>query len=266
MDNAQINRVIDKLVESQLIRLTPSDTQGDQQLELVHEALIDNWPRYQNWLEAEQLTRYKRLRLAKDAQDWQVQDRPSDFLWRGQLLQEAKSYQNLTALETEFLKASENAIQAASLQEENLLIRLESLNQELEAVRAREQTLQRELGTLQAAAKSQEETFQERLLSLETNARLYEHTLQERIQALEASLEAQEESLREEASSLEASSAEALRYKQKYQTVLVLTVFLFISIVAVITFAIVQRQNSSGQSESLLKDLTDTPQFEISGL
>jgi hypothetical protein len=109
MNNVQINQVIDKLVEAKLIRLTPSDTQSDGQVEIVHEALIDNWPRYQGWLEAEQLTRYKRLRLARDAQDWQAQDRPSDLLWRGQMLQKAKSYQNLSVIETEFLEASENA-------------------------------------------------------------------------------------------------------------------------------------------------------------
>ncbi|NEQ42232.1 MAG: hypothetical protein F6K00_01205 [Leptolyngbya sp. SIOISBB] len=266
MDTAQINRIIDKLVESQLIRLTPSDAPGDEHIELVHEALIDNWPRYQQWLEAEQLTRYKRLRLAKDAQDWQAQGRPSDFLWQGQLLQAAKSYQNLSALETEFLEASEDALQAASLQEENLLNRLDSLRQELEAVRAREQTLQQELSTIQAVAKRQEETFQERLHSFEANARLHEQTLQERIQSLEASLKTQEESLREEARSLEALSAEALRYKQKYQRSLILTALLFVSTVAAITFAVIQTQDRSSQHDSWLKELPNPPQSEISGL
>lgn len=266
MDTAQINRVIDKLVESQLIRLTPSDAPGNEQMELVHEALIDNWPRYQHWLEAEQLTRYKRLRLAKDAQDWQAQNRPSDLLWRGQMLQEAKSYQNLSTLETEFLDASENALQAASLQEENLLNRLESLTQELEAVRAREQTLQQELNSIQATTKRQEETFQERLHSFEANTRLQEQTLQERIQDLEASLKAQEESLREKASSLEAASTEALRYEQKYQRSLILTALLFVSTVAAITFAVIQTQDRSSQYDSWLKELPNPPQSEISGL
>ena len=266
MDTAQINRVIDKLVESQLIRLTPSDAPDAGQIELVHEALIDNWPRYQQWLEAEQLTRYKRLRLAKDAQDWQAQDRPPDLLWRGQLLQAAKSYQNLSVLETEFLEASENALQAASLQEEHLLNQLESLTQELEAVRTREQTLQQELSTIQATTRRQEEAFQEQLHSFEANARLQEQTLQERIQSLEASLKAQEESLREESRSLTTASTEALRYKQKYRRVLISTALLFVSTVAAITFAVIQTQDSSSQNDSWLQELPNPPQSEISGL
>ena len=266
MDAAQINQVIDKLVEAKLVRLTPSATQGDGQVELVHEALIDNWPRYQGWLEAEQLNRYKRLRLVRDAQDWQVQDRPSDLLWRGQMLQDAWSYQNLSVIETEFLEASENALKIASLHEENLLRRLECLEQELETTKSRDRRLQEELKSTQATSKIQEEALQERISSFESDARRRERVLQERINFLEASLKAQEETLQERVISLKAVSAEVLRYKKKYQRFLIATAFLVISTGAAIVFAVVQRQSSSSQSESLLKDLTDLPQSETSRL
>ncbi|MEA5447559.1 hypothetical protein VB780_03190 [Leptolyngbya sp. CCNP1308] len=266
MDAAQINQVIDKLVEAKLVRLTPSDTQGDGQVELVHEALIDNWPRYQGWLEAEQLNRYKRLRLVRDAQDWQAQDRPSDLLWRGQVLQEAKSYQNLSVIETEFLEASENALKAATFQEENFLIRLEFLTKELEVARTNERALQEELNTIQATSKLQEEALQERISSFESDARGRKLVLQKRVDSLETSLKAQEKTLQDKVNSHKAASAEVLRYKQKYQRFLIITAFLVISTGAAIAFAVVQRQNSSSQSESILRDLTDPPQSEIARL
>ena len=266
MNNVQINQVIDKLVEAKLVRLTPSDTQSDGQVELVHEALIDNWPRYQGWLEAEQLNRYKRLRLVRDAQDWQTQDRPSDLLWRGQMLHEAKLYQNLSVIETEFLEASENALKAASFQEENFLSRLKFLTTELAVARTNERALQEELNTIQATSKIQEEALKERMSSFESDARGREIVLQERIDFLEASLKAQEETLQEKVNSLKAVSAEVLHYKQKYQRFLIVTAFLVISAGAALVFAMIQRQNSSSQIESLLKDFTDPPQFEISRL
>jgi len=116
MNDTQINQVIDKLIQARLVRFIPNGTQNDGQIELVHEALIYNWPRYQGWLEGKELTRYKRLRLAKDAQDWDEQGRPTGLLWQGQILEDAKSYGNLNELEADFVKLSEAIVEEAELQ------------------------------------------------------------------------------------------------------------------------------------------------------
>ena len=87
MNHTQINQVMNKLIQARLVRFIPNGTQNDGQIELVHEALIYNWPRYQGWLETQELTRYKRLRLAKDDQDWDEQGRPAGLLWQGRYSQ-----------------------------------------------------------------------------------------------------------------------------------------------------------------------------------
>lgn len=255
MDKSQITQVIDKLAQAKLLRLTPGNTQGEEQIELVHEALIDNWPRYQSWLGAEQLTRYKRLRLARDAQDWQAQERPSDLLWRGQMLQEAKSYRNLSVIETEFVEASETSLQTTKLQEEKLLSQLQSLTKDLEVTKARERALQEKLNSLEAASKVQEGSLQNKLKSLESASEVREKTLQAKVDSLEASLKAQGEALYEKVSSLESASAEALLYKRKYQKFLLLTALLFASTVAAVSFAVIQTQKSEPQPTQNLRGL-----------
>ena len=255
MDKSQITQVIDKLAQAKLLRLTPGDAQGEEQIELVHEALIDNWPRYQSWLGAEQLTRYKRLRLARDAQDWQAQERPSDLLWRGQMLQEAKSYRNLSVIETEFVEASETALQTAQLQEEKLSSQLQSLTKELEATKARERALQEKLNSLEAVSKEQEESLQSRLNSLASTSEVRERTLQAKVDSLEASLKAQGEALQGQESSLESASTETLLYKRKYWKLLLLTALFFASTVASVSFAVIQNQKTKPQPTQNLREL-----------
>jgi chromosome segregation ATPase len=154
-------------------------------------------------------------------------------------------------------------LKAATFQEENLLSRLESLTKELEAARTNERVLQEELNSIQATSKIQEEIIQKKLDSFESVSKVKENALQKKIDSLEASLRARETALQEKTSFLKATSIEALCYRQKYRKVLILTVFLFISTAVVITFAIIQRQNSSSQNKSLLKELKNPLQSEI---
>jgi hypothetical protein len=41
----RVDRVLDKLIQARLIRLTEGDTPDDAQVEVAHEALVRNWPR-----------------------------------------------------------------------------------------------------------------------------------------------------------------------------------------------------------------------------
>jgi hypothetical protein len=75
-----VNQVLDKLIQARLIRILPGVTPENEQIELTHETLIHSWSHYQKWLQEEELHRYRRWRLAKDAQDWADQGRPDNLL------------------------------------------------------------------------------------------------------------------------------------------------------------------------------------------
>ncbi|MBD2459249.1 WD40 repeat domain-containing protein [Nostoc sp. FACHB-87] len=55
-----VDRVLDKLVQARLVRLTQGNTLEDTQVEIIHEALVQNWSCLANWLEAERETAYLR--------------------------------------------------------------------------------------------------------------------------------------------------------------------------------------------------------------
>ena len=100
----RVDRVLDKLIQVRLVRLTEGDTPDDAQVEVAHEALVRNWPRLVNWLEDERVNMRQRLRLTVVAEQWKAHGKDRSALLRGKLLKEARSYQDLDELETEFVQ------------------------------------------------------------------------------------------------------------------------------------------------------------------
>lgn len=49
----RVERVLQKLVDADLVRLTTGERPEDTQVEVAHEALVRNWPRLVGWLEDE---------------------------------------------------------------------------------------------------------------------------------------------------------------------------------------------------------------------
>lgn len=81
-------------------------------VEIAHEAIIDGWPRLRRWIEEnrERLRVLQRLRLA--ANEWEIQDRPTDLLYRGVQLASSLRYFStedtmLGTMELEFVRASQ---------------------------------------------------------------------------------------------------------------------------------------------------------------
>lgn len=105
----RVDRVLDKLVEARLVRLTEGATPDDAQVEVAHEALVRNWPRLVEWLEDERETMRRRLRLTIAAEQWQALGRDAGALLRGAALEAALRYDDLSQLESEFVAASEAA-------------------------------------------------------------------------------------------------------------------------------------------------------------
>ena len=105
----RVERVLDKLIQARLVRLTEGQQPGDAQVEVAHEALIRNWPQLVDWLEDERVALRQRLRLSAAAEQWQTKKRDSSTLLRGVLLAEARGYEDLSELERDFIRAGVRA-------------------------------------------------------------------------------------------------------------------------------------------------------------
>jgi WD40 repeat protein len=112
LDLAPTDPVLDALVARRLL------TVGDEGVELVHEALFTAWPRMAAWLEEDAVGRRLRAHLSPSASAWQAGGRRPEDLYAGARLAEASTVRardltSLSALEQEFLDASEQHADAA---------------------------------------------------------------------------------------------------------------------------------------------------------
>jgi WD40 repeat protein/energy-coupling factor transporter ATP-binding protein EcfA2 len=130
-----VNRILDQLIDSGLLRLIDGTTPADDMVGLAHESLVRIWPRLAGWLEEERVTQRRRLRLATTAEQWQSSGMDESALLRGLLLEEALRYEDLNEVETRFVEASVTAAHWAE--------------------REREATQQRQLEQVQALAEEQ---------------------------------------------------------------------------------------------------------------
>jgi WD40 repeat protein len=103
----RIQRVLDRLIQEKLLRLTPGATPEDDQVEVAHEALVRNWSTLINWLDDERVTLRQRQRLTIAAEHWSEMGETPDLLLRGVELEAAMRYDDMNALETRFLEASQ---------------------------------------------------------------------------------------------------------------------------------------------------------------
>jgi len=105
----RVDRVLDKLIQARLVRLSEGNTPDDAQIEVAHEALVRNWPRLVNWLEDERVNMRQRLRLTVAAEEWKARRKDRSALLRGALLEDAQKYEDLNELEKEFIRHSGRA-------------------------------------------------------------------------------------------------------------------------------------------------------------
>jgi hypothetical protein len=79
-DPARVRRVIDRLVENRLVRIS-----GEQQVEVAHEALIRNWPLLVQWAETKKAEMLELQRFESLAEEWERFSRASGYLDAEQL-------------------------------------------------------------------------------------------------------------------------------------------------------------------------------------
>ncbi|MCP4425778.1 MAG: hypothetical protein GY803_14900, partial [Chloroflexi bacterium] len=108
-DRGRVDRVLKKLIDMRLVRLTEGETADDIQIEVAHEALIRNWPRLVDWLEDEREKMRRRIRLTATAVEWKELNHDPSVLLRGVLLVEALKFPDLDELEDEFVATSQSA-------------------------------------------------------------------------------------------------------------------------------------------------------------
>jgi len=114
-DDERVARVLEALVARRLLVAS-----GDQ-VELVHEALLERWPRLAEWLEEDAQGRRLHGHLARAASDWEGSGRDAGELYRGARLAATAEWADavgadagLNRVEREFLAESQAAFARAN--------------------------------------------------------------------------------------------------------------------------------------------------------
>ncbi len=147
---ANTGEVIELLAENDYVRITAGATAADAIVEVQHESLVRNWPRFVDWIDEKRRDRRQRLALTEAARRWAESGKPGEGLLTGWQLEEAKGLSDLSALEKELLQASSEAVERA--QREKLeAVRREAEQQATERQQAIERRRNRRNAALVAA-------------------------------------------------------------------------------------------------------------------
>lgn len=90
-DGAHVERVLDKLVDARLL-VVESTRGGGSTVELVHESLIERWPRLGAWLDDADDDAQFRGRLRSAAKEWEAGGKSEGLVWRGDAAEETRRF------------------------------------------------------------------------------------------------------------------------------------------------------------------------------
>ena len=111
-EKAVVEEIVKMLTDMEARLLTTSvDANGEQQIDVAHEALIRGWPRLNHWINGDREGLRLHHRLSEDAKEWRKQSKDQSYLYRGARLMQAAAWgQNndaeLNEVERDFLGAS----------------------------------------------------------------------------------------------------------------------------------------------------------------
>jgi WD40 repeat protein/serine/threonine protein kinase len=115
-NNRHAEAVIERLISSRL--LVASEAEGGiERIEIVHEALLEAWPRLVNWRKEDEEGARLRDQLRAAARQWEERGRAKGLLWRDDALAEYQLWRSRYAGK---LTESEEAFGLASLADANL--------------------------------------------------------------------------------------------------------------------------------------------------
>ncbi|MEO7735103.1 MAG: protein kinase [Kofleriaceae bacterium] len=118
LSTTRAETLIDKLVAARLLAV--SDSSGEAHVEVIHDALIDAWPRLQQWVREDLDDARMRDQLRIAARQWQERNRSRALLWRDDVLIDLERWlrrpgsRSLSDLETAFVGASRRYERRAS--------------------------------------------------------------------------------------------------------------------------------------------------------
>ena len=101
--------VLKLLEEADFVRVTPSLAGDDAVVEVKHKSLIRNWPELVTWIDEKRVRYRQRLALTDAASQWAKSRDRSKGLLTGSLLENAKRQPNLSDVEKDYIKASDEA-------------------------------------------------------------------------------------------------------------------------------------------------------------
>lgn len=90
-EKVPVERVLDKLVDARLL-VVESTRGGGSTVELVHESLIERWPRLSQWLDEADDDVQFRNRLRTAAKEWEAGGHSEGLVWRGDAAAETRRF------------------------------------------------------------------------------------------------------------------------------------------------------------------------------
>ncbi|MBP0006412.1 MAG: hypothetical protein J7642_22290 [Cyanobacteria bacterium SBC] len=103
---SDLEKMLEKLVDENLIYKIPGQREDDDRFEIAHESLIRYWKDLRDWLDEERGNMLQRLRLTDRAEEWQENGKDKSFLLPASVLAAYRSFKDLSLLEQEFIRCS----------------------------------------------------------------------------------------------------------------------------------------------------------------
>lgn len=123
---ANTEHVLGLLAENDYVRITKEANESGAIVEIKHESLVRNWPRFVEWIEAKRVDRKQRFALTQAAERWAKGGKPREGLLTGWQLQQAKQQAeqqaDLSSAEIEFIDESAKAIERVQQRKQRIVI------------------------------------------------------------------------------------------------------------------------------------------------
>ncbi|MFN6564217.1 MAG: pentapeptide repeat-containing protein [Nostoc sp. ChiSLP01] len=103
----EIFNLVRKLASNRLVVTDVGEEVNTETIEIIHDALIQEWKLLQYWIKENQEKLLQRDKIELAAEEWETQGRSNDYLWQGKLLNSAKSFQKLCGKEFNLSKIAE---------------------------------------------------------------------------------------------------------------------------------------------------------------
>jgi uncharacterized protein YjbI with pentapeptide repeats len=103
----EIFSLVRKLASNRLVVTDAGEEANTETVEIIHDALIQEWRLLQHWIRENQEKLLQRDKIEIAAEEWETQGKSSDYLWQGRLLDSAKSFQKIRGKEFGLSKIAE---------------------------------------------------------------------------------------------------------------------------------------------------------------